>query len=243
MTPLLQVENLGHAFGTHRVFQDVSFNLHAGQHLAVLGPSGCGKSTLLRVLAGLDAPAEGSILLDGKLVSGPGRIVVAPHERKLAMVFQDLALWPGLTARENVILGLAQAGLSRNERNKRAVEALTTCKIGELAERKPEKLSIGQQQRVALARAIAIRPQLLLLDEPFSSLDLPLKQELMLELVQLTGQSKITMLLVSHDSIEAKGLCSQVLVLEDGDILERGTWNELMANPASKTLRAFSQVV
>jgi ABC-type Fe3+/spermidine/putrescine transport system ATPase subunit len=241
MTALLQAQNLGKSFRDHAVFRSVSFELHTGQHLALLGPSGCGKSSLLRLLAGLDAPTEGQLSLDGRLVSDPGRTLVPPHERKLAMVFQDLALWPTLNALDNVLLGMARVPLSKTERRTQALEALRLCNIETLAHRKPAALSIGQQQRVALARAVAIRPKLLLLDEPFSSLDLPLKQELMTELRQVAEQFGVTLLLVTHDPSEARGLCSHALVLEEGGICERGTWIELMASPVSKTLQAFAR--
>lgn len=241
MTALLQAQNLGKSFDDHVVFQFVSFEVHAGQHFALLGPSGCGKSSLLRLIAGLDAPTEGQLLLDGRLVSEPGRTLVPPHERKLAMVFQDLALWPTLNALDNVLLGMARVAVSKTERRAQTLEALRICNIETLAHRKPAALSIGQQQRVALARAMVVRPKLLLLDEPFSSLDLPLKQELMEELRQLAEQFSITLLLVTHDPSEANALCSHALVLEDGRVCERGTWAELMVNPASKTLRACAR--
>lgn len=241
MTALLQAQNLGKSFDDHVVFQTVSFEVHAGQHFALLGPSGCGKSSLLRLIAGLDAPTEGQLWLDGRVVSEPGRTLVPPHERKLAMVFQDLALWPTLNALDNVLLGMARVAVSKTERRAQALEALRICNIETLAHRKPAALSIGQQQRVALARAMAVRPKLLLLDEPFSSLDLPLKQELMAELRQLAEQFSITLLLVTHDPSEAKALCSHALVLEDGRVCERGTWAGLMVNPASKTLCAFAR--
>jgi ABC-type Fe3+/spermidine/putrescine transport system ATPase subunit len=242
MTPLLQAQSLSKSFGDHAVFQAVTFEVHVGQHLALLGPSGCGKSTLLRLLAGLDAPTDGKLWIDGQLASERERVLVAPHERKLAMVFQDLALWPTLSALDNVLLGMTSLSLAKAERRTQALHALKTCQIDGLARRKPAVLSIGQQQRVALARALAVRPNLLLLDEPFSSLDLPLKQELFGELSHLAAQFGITLLLVTHDPTEAKALCSHALVLEDGRICERGTWAELMPRPTSKTLRAFTRV-
>lgn len=241
MTALIQANNLSKAFGSHKVFESVSFEARAGQHLALLGVSGCGKSTLLRLLAGLDAPDDGQIWIDGQLVSGPARILIPPHQRKLAMVFQDLALWPTLTVLENVLLGMASLSLTKAERRTQALDALRTCKIDGLARRKPATLSIGQQQRVALARALAVCPKLLLLDEPFSSLDLPLKQELIGELTQLAVQFDISLLLVTHDPTEAKKICSNALVLENGRVCEHGAWTDLMRNPASNLLRAFAR--
>lgn len=242
MTALVQTNNLSKAFGSHKVFESVSFEVQPGQHLAFLGSSGCGKSTLLRLLAGLDAPDDGKIWIDGQLVSEPARILVPSHQRKLAMVFQDLALWPTLNALDNVLLGMAQASMNKTERRAQALEALRICKIETLAHRKPAALSIGQQQRVALARAVAVRPRLLLLDEPFSSLDLPLKQELIAELKQLAEQFGISLLLVTHDPTEARTICSNALVLENGRVCEYGTWSDLMTDPVSQLLRAFARV-
>jgi ABC-type Fe3+/spermidine/putrescine transport system ATPase subunit len=241
MTALLEAQDLGRFFGNQPVFQSVTLAIQTGQHLALLGSSGGGKSTLLRLLAGLDAPEQGRIWIDGKLVSEPRRVLVPPHQRGLAMVFQDLALWPALTALENVLLGLGQDGSARRERIERAKDALEKCRVGSLASRKPAALSIGQQQRVALARALAVRPKLLLLDEAFASLDLPLKQELMGELEQLVGQFGLTLLLVTHDPFEACVLCTHALVLEGGGVVEQGRLSDLLAAPVSRTLQAFAR--
>lgn len=241
MTALIQVRNLSQAFGTYRVFESVSFEVESGQHLALLGSSGCGKSTLLRLLAGLDAPDEGQIWIDGQLASEPARVLVPPHRRNLAMVFQDLALWPTLTVLENVMLGMGGLSLTKGERRTQALEALQTCRVYGMAGRKPATLSIGQQQRVALARALATRPKSLLLDEPFSSLDLPLKQELVGELSQLADRFGISLVLVTHDPTEARTICSNALVLEGGRICEHGAWTDLMIDPVSKLLRAFAR--
>lgn len=241
MTALLHVQDLGQAFGEHAVFQSVSFELHAGQHLAVLGPSGCGKSTLLRLLAGLDAPTEGRIWLDGRLVSEPGRILVPPHERKLSMVFQDLALWPALSVLENVMLGLAQPGLSRAQRRERALETLKIAKVGELGERKPGTLSIGQQQRVALARAVAALPRLLLLDEPFSSLDPAMKADLLAEVQAWACNFGMALVLITHDLFEALAICKNGLVIEDGGAKEHGDLLTLLTAPESGFVRACAR--
>jgi iron(III) transport system ATP-binding protein len=237
MNALIQVQDLGQSSDGHVVFQSVSFTVLAGQHLALLGSSGCGKSTLLRLIAGLDAPVRGRIWLAGQLVSDNGRILIPPHQRGLAMVFQDLALWPTLSALENVLLGMAQSHWSRRQQKERATEALTRCKVGELAARKPGTLSIGQQQRVALARAIAGRPQLLLLDEPFSSLDPLLREELMTEVRRLAGEINATLVLVTHDVLEALALAQRAIVLEDARLAESGELVSVLAAPRSRLLR------
>jgi ABC-type Fe3+/spermidine/putrescine transport system ATPase subunit len=218
---------------------EVSFVVTAGEHTAILGASGCGKSTLLRLLAGLDAPSAGQVLLDGSVVSQPHQILRPPHLRNLAMVFQDLALWPNLSVRDNILLGLSGAGLTKQEARTRAREALALCDVESLAERKPGTISGGQQQRVALARAIAVRPSYLLLDEPFSGLDLMTKAKLLEEIAALAMAQKITVLLVTHDPLEAMTLCRSALVLDNGRIAECGRWADVLRAPRSPVLRIF----
>ncbi|MCK9394119.1 MAG: ATP-binding cassette domain-containing protein [Methylobacter sp.] len=220
---------------------DISFSIEPGESLAIIGPSGCGKSTMLRLLAGLEAPASGEILLNGSLISKADQILLLPHQRGIAMVFQDLALWPNLSVLDNVLLGLAAQPLSKQEKHRKAIEALTLCKIEALSDRKPEKLSGGQQQRVALARALAAEPDFLFLDEPFSGLDLVTKITLLEEISLLAEKKKITLVLVSHDPIEATTLCRQTVVLNQGRIEESGIMRDLLREPKSQILRVFRE--
>lgn len=225
----------------HAALSEVSFTVTSGEHLSILGPSGCGKSTALRLLAGLEAPSHGEVLLDGKAISEPDRIWMPPFLRGISMVFQDLALWPNLTAMGNVLLGLSGAKLTRREARTRAEEALTLCGIASLAHRRPGQLSGGEQQRVALARAIAARPRLLVLDEPFSSVDITTKARLLREIRSLAAQQHLTLLLVSHDPQEAAALCQTAVILEDGRVQESGPLRELILHPRSHTLQAFRE--
>ena len=220
---------------------DISFSIEPGESLAIIGPSGCGKSTLLRLLAGLEAPTSGQILLNGSLISKADQILLLPHQRGIAMVFQDLALWPNLSVLDNVLLGLAAHPLSKQEKHRKAIEALTLCNIEALSDRKPEKLSGGQQQRVALARALAAEPDFLFLDEPFSGLDLVTKITLLEEISLLAEKKKITLVLVSHDPIEATTLCRQAVVLNQGRIEESGIMKDLLREPKSQILRVFRE--
>lgn len=220
---------------------DVSFSVNLGESLAIIGPSGCGKSTILRLLAGLEAPTSGQILLNGSLISKADQILLLPHHRGIAMVFQDLALWPNLSVLDNVLLGLVAHPLSKQKKHRKAIEALTLCKIEALADRKPEKLSGGQQQRVALARALAAEPVFLFLDEPFSGLDLVTKILLLEEISLLAEKKKITLVLVSHDPIEATTLCRQAVVLNQGRIEESGILMDLLREPKSQILRVFRE--
>lgn len=223
------------------VLDEVTLRLPQRAHIAILGPSGAGKSTLLRLLAGLEAPAHGEILLDGVIASCPNEIVVLPHQRAISMVFQDLALWPNLSALDNVVLGLSGSGLAAAARRERARAVLELVGIGQLADRRPQALSGGEQQRVALARALAPAPAYLFLDEPFASIDLPVKARLLDEIGHLAEQAKCAVVLVTHDPLEAIALCSQAVVLERGRLIESGALHMLLnANdPPSETVRAF----
>ncbi len=243
MTPVIEVRRLSKTYAAHVVLRQVSLALEPGEHLAVLGPSGCGKSTLLRLIAGLDPPTEGEIWMNGELASRAQRVLVPPHRRHLAMVFQDLALWPVLSVRENVRFGLAGTRHSPRERRQRVDEALEVCAIAELADRRPALLSGGQQQRVALARALAARPRLLLLDEPFSALDLRIKTRLYAEIRRICAATALTLVVVAHDPLEALALCDRAAVLERGAIAEQGQLETLLAVPTSDTLQTFVEHV
>ncbi|MBI3558025.1 MAG: ATP-binding cassette domain-containing protein [Deltaproteobacteria bacterium] len=210
-------------------------------HVAITGPSGCGKSTVLRLLAGLDAPDRGEIYLNGAVISSSSCIAVPAHKRELAMVFQDLALWPNLSALENVMLGLSGVNCTQDEKNNRALEALKLCAIEGLYQRMPGQLSGGQQQRLALARAVALTPKFLLLDEPFSGLDLLTKMRLLDEIASLADRRKITLILVSHDPFEATALCRNAVVLNEGVIEESGLLAELIERPKSEILKIFKR--
>lgn len=220
----------------------VSVTIAAGPHTSILGPSGCGKSTLLRLLAGLDAPTAGSILLDGRTISTIGRIVLPPEKRGVAMVFQDLALWPNLTTRENIALGLAGARLTRQELCRRIQEALDLCGIADVADRLPGQLSGGQQQRTALARAIALRPRFLLLDEPFSSVDLATKSRLLIEIRTMARERHFQVILVSHDPSEALGICEAMILLDNGVVRAMGPVGELLASAPWEPCPSFRKL-
>ena len=237
--PACELRAVSRQYGGAFALRRVSFAVAMGEHTALLGPSGSGKSTALRLLAGLEAPSEGEVRIGGEIVSGTGREQVPPHRRGIAMVFQDLALWPGLSVLENVLLGLSGARLPRAERRERARWALALCSIEDLADRRPETLSGGQQQRMALARALAPEPRLLLLDEPFSSLDLVVKARLIDEVRRLAEERGFTVLLVSHDPLEATPLCAAAVVLGSGEVEESGLLAALLQAPRSELLRAF----
>jgi ABC-type Fe3+/spermidine/putrescine transport system ATPase subunit len=237
----LVVENLTFSYGDANALAGVSFSIPERVHTAVLGPSGSGKSTLLKLIAGFDPPLSGRISLNGQLLSDASHVLIPPHKRGLAMLFQDLALWPNLSAFNNVSLGLTGADVDAKTKSDRTMEALRFCGLEALARRKPAALSMGQQQRVALARALVVRPTLLLLDEPFSSLDLVLKRRLFSEISSLVRQFETTLLMVTHDPADALALCTNALVLQDGRTCEQGELQQLLQKPQSELLRQFAQ--
>ena len=168
--PLLRIEGVTKKFGVFRAVDRLSLDIRAGEFFALLGPSGCGKTTLLRMLAGFETPDEGRILLNGRDIAQ-----VLPHQRPVNMMFQNYALFPHLSVRDNIAFGLKRAGVSRSQINTRVAELVALVKLEGLERRKPDQLSGGQKQRVALARSLARRPQVLLLDEPLAALDKKLR--------------------------------------------------------------------
>jgi len=205
-------------FGSHLALDNVSIDVASGNTAVVLGPSGCGKTTLLRIIAGLEVPETGEVILNGVTVSAARRIIVPPHGRRLGFVFQDLALWPHLTVGENLDFVLGSAHVSRSDRSRRTREALALVRIERFSTRYPHQLSGGEQQRVALARAIVGQPHVLLLDEPLSSLDPDLRTELRSELVRLQRSLALTMVYVTHDREDAAALAGRVVEMRGGRI-------------------------
>ena len=206
---------------------DLSLDVVAGESVVILGPSGCGKTTVLRLIAGLERPDAGEIQLDGHTVARAGRNLVPPHERRLGVVFQDLALWPHLTVKENLDFVLGSIGVARAERAERIREVLELVRIDTLAGRHPHQLSGGEQQRVALARALVGRPRLLLLDEPFSSLDPELRVVLRREVQRLRRAVHLTSIFVTHDRDDATALADRIVEMRQGRVAaERHTAGE-----------------
>ena len=235
----LEVIQLAKKFADQRVLDDVSLSIKPGQHTVILGSSGCGKSTLLRIIAGLLIPNAGEIVINDEIVSSANTITLKPHLRNIGLVFQDLALWPNLTVLKNIILVLSAKNISAKEAKKKAMDVLKMCEIASLANRKPAELSGGQQQRVALARAIVLKPNYLLLDEPFSSLDLITKYDLMEELVTLANKQNSTIILVTHDPFEATFFAKQALILDKGKIVESGIFEELLLQSQNSIMVKF----
>jgi len=239
--PLVELRNVGKTFRKRPVLFGLNLSIPADQNLVLTGPSGSGKSTLLRLIAGLEPPSEGEITLAGKVASKGGSIITPPSQRELAMVFQDLGLWPNLTALGNVLLGLSGLKLRRREKLERARAALAECQVEHSTGEYPHRLSVGEQQRVALARAMAVRPRLLLLDEPFTALDLVLKDLLLEQLVELSAKQPTRIFLVSHFPPDALALNAEVVVLEESRICEQCRMDSLPQEPRSRTLQAWQR--
>jgi ABC-type Fe3+/spermidine/putrescine transport system ATPase subunit len=217
--PLLRLLGVTKVFGTRTVVQNVSLDVAAGESISVLGPSGCGKTTVLRLIAGLERPDAGEVWIDDRQVAANGRQMIPAYERRVGLVFQDLALWPHLTVRENLAFVVTKTGPRKAERAAHIEHALAMCRVdSQLADRYPHELSGGEQQRVALARAIAGRPRVLLLDEPFSSLDAELRATLRRELAGLQRQLGLTTIYVTHDIEDASALATRAIVMRDGRI-------------------------
>ncbi|MEM1041002.1 MAG: ABC transporter ATP-binding protein [Bacteroidota bacterium] len=238
MPSLLTVSCLSKRFaaGALPVVNGLSFEVAEGETFALLGPSGCGKTTALRCIAGFEQPDGGTVALGGRMLVGEGALV-PPERRGIGFVFQDYALFPHLSVRDNVLFGLGT--LPKRERPARADEVLRLVGLGGLEDRRPHALSGGQQQRVALARAMAPRPRLLLLDEPFSNLDALLRQEMRARVRDLLKREGMTALLVTHDQEEALSFADRVAVMQAGQIDQTGTPEEIYTTPRTLFVAQF----
>ena len=233
---LLEVENLRHSYGEQEVVRGLSFALPRGAIGCLLGPSGCGKTTVLRCIAGFEAVQEGEIRLSGRVVSRPGS-ALPPEKRRIGMVFQDYALFPHLRIADNITFGLI--GASQQERTARLRELAEMVGLSEVLQKYPHEISGGQQQRVALARALAPRPELLLLDEPFSNLDVDLRERLSLEVRDIIRASGATAILVTHDQHEAFAMADEIGILHGGRIQQWDTAYNLYHRPANRFVADF----
>ncbi len=236
MTALLDIKNIECHYQGQTIIRELSFHINQGDISCLLGPSGCGKTTALRAIAGLEPIYHGSITLRDKKVSTPDNIL-APEKRKLGMVFQDYALFPHLNVHHNITFGLRH--MDKTTRQQRADELLALVNLEGFGRRYPHELSGGQQQRIALARAIASKPDLLLLDEPFSNLDIDLREKLGLEIRNILKSQGITALLVTHDQHEAFALGDMVGVMNEGRILQWDTPFNLYHEPTSRFVANF----
>jgi ABC-type Fe3+/spermidine/putrescine transport system ATPase subunit len=234
----VEVRDLRKAFGAAKVVDGVSFDVADGELVTLLGPSGCGKTTVLRMIAGLERPDAGAIRVGEQALNGES-VCVPPHQRGIGMVFQSYALWPHRTVAGNVGFPLEVQGTAKNERAARVSEVLKLVALDGMDARYPHELSGGQQQRVALARAIAKPPRVLLLDEPLSNLDAKLREQMRGELKRLQKSLKLTMVYVTHDRVEALELSDRMAIMDHGKIVQMGSPEEIVKNPANEFVAHF----
>ncbi|MFO1175331.1 MAG: ABC transporter ATP-binding protein [Paracoccaceae bacterium] len=230
----LEIEHLEKSFGQIRVVKDFNLKIEKGEFISLLGPSGCGKTTVLRMVAGFETPTSGVIRIDGKDVVGQ-----RPNQRKIGMMFQAYALFPNLTVAQNVGFGLKVAGVDKAEAAERVTEMLGLIGLPELGSRYPFQLSGGQQQRVALARALAVRPRVLLLDEPLSALDAKIRVSLREEMRAIQRRLGITTIFVTHDQEEALSMSDRVVVMHQGIADQIGTPFEIYNRPTTRFVASF----
>ena len=226
LTPLLEIRNLTKSYDGQHAVDDVSLTIYKGEIFALLGASGCGKSTLLRMLAGFEQPSAGQIMLDGVDLSQ-----VPPYLRPINMMFQSYALFPHMTVEQNIAFGLKQDKLPKAEIASRVNEMLGLVHMQEFAKRKPHQLSGGQRQRIAIARALIVKPQLLVLDAPTSSLDKTVQAQILALLQQLQQQLGLSYLFITHDLATVRRIADSVTVLRAGQVVEHGDVTRLFAAP------------
>ena len=232
--PYLQIQGLVKKFGDNYAVDHIDLDIEQHEIFALLGSSGSGKSTLLRMLAGMETPNQGKIILDGQDITG-----LAPYERPINMMFQSYALFPHMTVEQNIAFGLKQDKLSKDEIAARVEEMLRLVQMSRYAKRKPHQLSGGQQQRVALARSLAKRPKLLLLDEPLGALDKKLRQQTQLELVNTLEQVGATCIMVTHDQEEAMTMATRIAIMSEGQLMQVGPPSDIYDYPNSRFTAEF----
>ncbi|KPQ28249.1 MAG: iron(III) transport system ATP-binding protein [Marinobacter excellens HL-55] len=239
--PSLMLDRVHCQFHGDSVVRDINLHLEAGEVVCLLGPSGCGKTTLLRIAAGLQVPSGGKVFLGKSLVSAPDGVQVPPEKRNVGLAFQESALFPHLTVLENVCFGISS--MPKKQKRARALELLERLGMADSANVYPHTLSGGQQQRVALARALAPSPRVMLLDEPFSSLDARLRDQIRDDTLHVLKELNTATLLVTHDPEEAMFMADRIALMRNGEIVQTGTPTDLYCNPAEPfVVNFFGQV-
>jgi len=233
-TPLIEIRGIHKAYDKALILKNISFSIFHGEFLTLLGPSGCGKTTLLRLISGFEQPSQGEILINGQCVNE-----LPPQKRDVHTVFQSYALFPHLSVFENVAFALRCKKVANEEIKTRVIDALKLVRLESFAYRDIKQLSGGQQQRVAIARAIINRPQVLLLDEPLSSLDYRLRKAMQSELKQLQKMLNMTFIFVTHDQEEALSMSDRIVVFNHGEIEQIGTPREVYETPANLHVAKF----
>jgi iron(III) transport system ATP-binding protein len=232
---VIKLENICKSFNGKIVLQNVSFKVKKGERFGIFGPSGCGKTTILRIVAGLEKPDKGKVILRNKCVVS-NRKFVPPEERNVSLVFQDLALWPHMSVKEHIDFVLEYYIHEKEEREREINEILKNVNLTDKINLKPEQLSGGEKQRLALARSVAQKSDILLLDEPFSSLDIKLKEDIQKLFLKIHKEHKLTTVYVTHDVFEILNFCTRVARMENGRILEIGKPKKIVKKYLDKIL-------
>jgi len=236
----IRLTGIRKSYGKEVAVHDLDLTVEPGEFLTILGPSGCGKTTLLRAIAGLEEPDDGEIFLGDRMVFSRRRGVLVPPERRgLGLIFQSYALWPHMTVERNIALALKQKGLSRSDVEDRIAATLDMVQMTALRLRYPSELSGGQQQRVAVARMIALRPSILLMDEPLSNLDAKLRLEMRAELKRLHRELESTTVYVTHDQVEALTLSDRIIVMDGGRVMQEGAPYDIYHHPKNLSVAEF----
>jgi putative spermidine/putrescine transport system ATP-binding protein len=231
---LVELRGISKTFGTVKAADNVSLDIESGEFITLLGPSGSGKTTVLRMIAGFEEPDSGSIHLGGVDITH-----LPPFDRDVNTVFQDYALFPHMTAQDNVEYGLRTRKVPKDQRAKQALEAIAAVKLEHAADRLPHQLSGGQRQRIALARAMVLRPKVLLLDEPLGALDRQLREEMQVELKNIQRDAGITFIFVTHDQEEAMRMSDRIVIFNEGRVEQVGTPEEVYERPATRFVAGF----
>lgn len=231
---ILELQNIYKSFDQTEVLKDVDLVIERGEFITLLGASGCGKTTTLRIIAGLEQPDSGSVLLEGQDIT-----TLAPNKRNVNTVFQNYALFPHMNVAENVDYGLRIRKMAKNEIEKKVAEMLKLVQLEEYGKRMPDQLSGGQRQRIAIARAVVNEPKVLLLDEPLGALDLKLRRQMQLELKRLQKQLGITFIYITHDQEEAINMSDRIAVMNAGKIEQIGTPNDIYYRPRTAYVADF----
>ncbi len=216
----IRLINITKYYNNNIILDNISLNIGQRERIVIFGASGCGKTTILRLIAGFLAPDKGKLFIEEKLVSKEKCIIEPPEKRNIGMVFQDLALWPHLSVKGNIEFGLKVKGIPKKEREEKIKKILLLMNMSDYAEKKPHELSGGQQQRVALARTIVTEPNIILMDEPLSNLDIGLNMHLRQEILSLHKKIGFTMIYVTHNQDEAKDIATKIIFLHKGHIID-----------------------